>query len=407
MIQNSCDVKENSVEIVKKLIMMFMMLCCIGCITIPVDTSNLNEIESSMKLSDWVDKKLSPYLAKKLGRHPKFQGQPFMIVKMKEENIESSIDDLTREIRDQLDGKLKSSSGVNLVWRPSATGGMGTSLPEICYYIGIDMSLAPVDGRLRMRVGALNIKEKKWEDSFFLSWQGKATKNQLKALSRFSLDTRLSPVKDSDSVESENMVLQTENNVNTYQDSINTNLISDFELMTPVASSLCQTKTPWLLGKKNINKNDSLATGACLAMTLTLHSSGYIYLFNQNPEGEITTLFPNKCDGFSMSGNFLEKGDKFRFPPEKNCEITAIDIMDNPGKEIVYAVVINNLAIAKRFENKIASLQGLCEPGQQSIQDNPFKKVAKFQYFLGKIQKTFKGNVDWQIREFNHIEPVL
>jgi len=50
-------------------------------------------------LDSWLEDALIPYLVQQLGRHPRFKGQPVLLVRMQGDNVRPRIDDLTDQIR--------------------------------------------------------------------------------------------------------------------------------------------------------------------------------------------------------------------------------------------------------------------------------------------------------------------
>ena len=51
-------------------------------------------------LQRWLDDELAPYLAQQLGQHPRFKGEPVILVRLDGADIQSDIDGLTRSVRD-------------------------------------------------------------------------------------------------------------------------------------------------------------------------------------------------------------------------------------------------------------------------------------------------------------------
>ena len=53
-------------------------------------------------LQRWLDAELAPYLAEQLGRHPRFKGEPVMLVSLDGPDIQPDIDGLTAGLRERL-----------------------------------------------------------------------------------------------------------------------------------------------------------------------------------------------------------------------------------------------------------------------------------------------------------------
>ena len=146
-----------------------------------------------LSLDKWLEDTLIPYLVQQFGQHPRFKGQPILLVRMHSDNVEPRIDELTDHIREKIIDSLVREPGLDLYWRPAtpphkhhrslADISCGDYL-KIHYYIGIDCRLTTVDQNLVVKVRALNLAEDKWVSGFGRSWKGKPTPGQLAALKR-------------------------------------------------------------------------------------------------------------------------------------------------------------------------------------------------------------------------------
>lgn len=144
-------------------------------------------------LDIWLEKTLIPYLSQQLGHHPRFKGQRVLLVRMKGDNVQARIDDLTSQIREKIIDTLLKEPGLDLAWRPAIRPlNHHQSLEDVScvdhrkihYYIGIDSGLTKVERNLYVKVRSLNLAEKKWVSGFGRSWQGQSTLAQLAALNR-------------------------------------------------------------------------------------------------------------------------------------------------------------------------------------------------------------------------------
>ena len=154
----------------------------------------------SPTLESWLDNTLVPYLAQQLSKHPRFKGQPVLLVRMQGDNVQPHIDDLTDQIRQQIMDGLLNQPGLDLSWRPAIQPwkhhlnledvSCGDSR-KIFYYIGIDCGLTRVEGQLYVKVRALNLAEEKWVSGFGKTWQGVPTQVQREALNREQPDDHL------------------------------------------------------------------------------------------------------------------------------------------------------------------------------------------------------------------------
>ena len=89
------------------LFVLLILLLAAGCSQNPLRS----EHNPDSSLQDWVDSELASYVAQQLGQHPRFKGEPVIIVRLDGDDIQPDIDGLTRSIRDQLmDSLLKTPS---------------------------------------------------------------------------------------------------------------------------------------------------------------------------------------------------------------------------------------------------------------------------------------------------------
>ena len=110
-----------------------------------------------LALDNWLEETLIPYLVAQFGQHPRFKGQPILMVRMHNDDVEPHIDELTDHIREKIIDALVREPGLDLYWRPAnrlhkhhqslADIACGDSR-KINYYIGIDCRLRNGQRRL-------------------------------------------------------------------------------------------------------------------------------------------------------------------------------------------------------------------------------------------------------------------
>ncbi|UCD78129.1 MAG: DUF4384 domain-containing protein [Desulfobacterales bacterium] len=144
-------------------------------------------------LDHWLEDTLIPYLLRQIGQHPRFKGQPVLLVSMQGEEVRPRIDDLTDQIRGKIIDALLKEPGLDLVWRPtgrlrlhqqSIKDVLCDDYRRVHYYIGLDCGLTRLERKLYVKVRALNLAEQKWVSGFGKSWEGRPTAEQLAALAR-------------------------------------------------------------------------------------------------------------------------------------------------------------------------------------------------------------------------------
>jgi len=151
-------------------------------------------------LDSWLEETLIPYLVRQLSRHPRFKGQPVMLVGMRGEMIRPRVDDLTREIRSKISDALLKQPGPDLAWHavgapreyPSGVEDVPCrNYRKVRYYIGLDCGLTRLENKLYVKVRALNLDEKKWVAGFGKSWEGRPTAAHKSALAHEQPDEYL------------------------------------------------------------------------------------------------------------------------------------------------------------------------------------------------------------------------
>ncbi len=141
-------------------------------------------------LQRWTGDELAPYLAQQLARHPRFKGEPVVLVRLPGSDISPEIDNLTRSLRDQIRDVLLSTPGVRLPWQSRGRAQQHHRRPDgvdcrksrdADYFIGVE--IGPTANRqYRVSVRALDARAGEWVSGFGKSWVGLLTAGELAAL---------------------------------------------------------------------------------------------------------------------------------------------------------------------------------------------------------------------------------
>jgi hypothetical protein len=168
------------------LIALLPVLLAAGCSHAPLRSAP----EQRSSLQNWVDTDLTPYVAQQLGQHPRFKGEPVIIVRLDGDDLQPDIDGLTRSLRDQLmDGLLK-TPGVHVPWQPQQPPAQHhrtlqqiqcSRLRDASYFIGVEI-VRSASGQFRVSVRALDVREGEWVSGFGRHWTGSLTASELRAL---------------------------------------------------------------------------------------------------------------------------------------------------------------------------------------------------------------------------------
>ena len=141
-------------------------------------------------LHAWVDDQLAPYVSQQLGQHPRFRGEPVIIVRLEGDDIQPDIDGLTRSIRDQLMDSMLNTSGVNVPWQPQQQPEQHHRrleqvrcgrIRDASYFIGIEITRTTT-AQFRVAVRALDVQAGEWVSGFSRNWSGSLTAAELRAL---------------------------------------------------------------------------------------------------------------------------------------------------------------------------------------------------------------------------------
>ena len=163
-----------------------VLLWTAGCSQMPLHSAD----NSESSLQDWVATELAPYVSQQLGKHPRFKGEPVIIVRLDGDDIQPDIDGLTRHMRDQLMDSLLKTPGVHVPWQPQQQQAQHHRrldqvqcgrLRDASYFIGIEITRTAT-ARFRVSVRALDVKAGEWVSGFGHHWSGNLTGGELRAL---------------------------------------------------------------------------------------------------------------------------------------------------------------------------------------------------------------------------------
>ncbi len=141
-------------------------------------------------LQDWVDSELAPYMAQQLGQHPRFKGEPVIIVRLDGDDIQPDIDGLTRSIRDRLMDSLLKTPGVHIPWQPQRPQAQHHRrldqvqcgrLRDASYFVGIEIARTAT-AQFRVSVRALDVRAGEWVSGLSQQWTGDLSGSELRAL---------------------------------------------------------------------------------------------------------------------------------------------------------------------------------------------------------------------------------
>jgi hypothetical protein len=164
---------------------LLVLLLTAGCSQTPLRSG-----DGAVSLQDWIDTELAPYVSQQLGQHPRFKGEPVIIVRLDGDDIQPDIDGLTRNMRDQLMDSLLKTPGVHVPWQPQQQQVQHhrrldqvqcSRVRDASYFVGIEITRTAT-ARFRVSVRALDVKAGEWVSGFGQHWSGNLTGSELRAL---------------------------------------------------------------------------------------------------------------------------------------------------------------------------------------------------------------------------------
>jgi len=157
--------------------------------------------QQTLKLDNWVDKTLTPYLQKELATNTQLAQQPILIVAMNNGEVLPQIDGLRSHIRTRLSNALISTGGINLINRsPNRAQSHHRSLgqlscqdtQEIRYYVGIDVQQSQLSDLMNVSVRAVDaMANNAWLTGFGLNNEMGISKRQVNAAKQSKTDEYL------------------------------------------------------------------------------------------------------------------------------------------------------------------------------------------------------------------------
>ncbi|MDX2456650.1 MAG: hypothetical protein QNL87_04000 [Gammaproteobacteria bacterium] len=162
------------------------LLLLAGCSQNPLRPDH----DSQSSLQGWVDTELAPYVSQQFGQHPRFKGEPVIVVRLSGDDIQPDIDGLTRNIRDQLMDILLKTPGVHVPWQPQQQQAQHhRRLDQVqcgrrrdaSYFIGIEITRTAT-AQYRLSVRVLDVNAGEWVSGFSHHWSGPLTASELRAL---------------------------------------------------------------------------------------------------------------------------------------------------------------------------------------------------------------------------------
>jgi hypothetical protein len=165
----------------------------------------------------------------------------------------------------------------------------------------------------------------------------------------------------------------------------------------PRDSRACQQTQPWADGLRRIQSGDSLRSGDCFALELTVSADSYVQLMYRDPTGNVYRLIPSQCDG--LQGEFKVKAHHVAVYPSPQGQIPVIGLGHSKGTEKIYVIAARDAAARAQVQDIVGDFRDACSAGQEMAAT----RVAHWEQVLHQLTQQAPGRIEWQSFAINHI----
>ena len=154
---------------------------------------------SGGNLTRWVEDEGAVYISEQLATDPRFTGARIQLVHMDDDQITADVDQLSSEVRRQLQDTVLRTRGVNLMTRPTVLPWRAQRtlaevdcgiIDPITHVVGIDMRNT-LSGDYRLSIKAVDMSTNQLVSGFEKSWAGNLNSAQQAALQQDEMDITL------------------------------------------------------------------------------------------------------------------------------------------------------------------------------------------------------------------------
>lgn len=176
-----------------------LSIIVVGTLSACATTNPGSSGTSGGELSQWVENEGAVYISEQLTTDPRFTGARIQLVQMDDDQITADVDQLSSEIRRQLQDTVLRSKGVNLMTRPAVLPWRAQrTLAEVdcgiidplTHVVGIDMRNT-LSGDYRLSIKAVDLSTSQLVSGFEKSWAGNLNSAQEAALQQDEMDITL------------------------------------------------------------------------------------------------------------------------------------------------------------------------------------------------------------------------
>lgn len=173
-------------------------------------------------------------------------------------------------------------------------------------------------------------------------------------------------------------------------------LLVQFDIVMPGNVALCQTYSPWMLGKQKVNSSTRFTEDACFGINITAGRLSQMYIFSETKNNKLVQLIPNNCGYLGFTFNALS-ANKTETIPKSGYKSAAISLSEAPGFKSLYAVIADSAYANGEMSRLSASAISICDIEQQA---NKTTDVQGFTRMLEIIKKNSGDNMEWRIQRF-------
>lgn len=172
-------------------------------------------------------------------------------------------------------------------------------------------------------------------------------------------------------------------------------LLAELIIKAP-QQSLCNTKSPWMLGETVLSEESRLGKDGCVLIDIKAKQQISIYLLQLQADGGIFKILPDKCESILNLSNRLQPGQQLLVPVDKNKRAAALKLYGVKGSIWIYAIATNDDAVKTSLQYELSGAGSSCDDSRQSQKVS----IREFQNLLTKIKQRNPGKIQWKTKKF-------
>lgn len=176
---------------------------------------------------------------------------------------------------------------------------------------------------------------------------------------------------------------------------LNDQLLEEFNVVVPGNFALCQTYSPWALGKQKLKHNTGITQDGCFGINIKAGRTAQLYLFSESINNSLIRLVPNNCDYLGISFNALS-AHKVAVIPKPGHSSSAIKLNELPGYNKLYAVIADSAYANGEMSRLSTNTSSICDFNKPTTEkNNNHQALGKM---LDAIKVSADGHLDWRMQ---------